>query len=231
MKLIKVNGLRAGEIKALLKHVYFINGTAYAGKSTVCKMLAAKYDMVHCEENFDLGPIMDKTSPTTHPNLHYFKTMGSWEEFVTRDKYTYTKWLDDTAEELTYLEIEFLLTLPNDRLVIVDTNITPEVLKEISDYDRVAFMVTTPEISRDEFFNRLDPEKQFLLDVIKKTDHPEETLKNFKEMLYYANRPEVIERFTKSGFFYTKREAIEEDIHEKFIQVSKHFNIESKMRL
>ena len=168
---------------------------------------------------------MDKTSPETHPNLHYFKIMSNWDEFVTRDKYTYTKWLDDTSEELIYLEIEFLLALPKDRLIIVDTNITPSVLLQISDYNRVAFMITTPEISRDEFFNRSDKEKQFLLSVIRKTDMPEENLKNFRDILLYANRQEVIERFTNSEFFYTFRETFEDDINVKFKQICEHFNL------
>lgn len=223
--MFKINGLGFSEIKESLKHVYFINGTANAGKSTVCKMLANRYKMIHCKENYDLGSIMDKTTPESHPNLHYFQAMSGWEEFVTRDKYTYTKWLDDTSEELTYLEIEYLLTLPKDRIVIVDTNILPSILKLISDYNRVAFMVTTPEISRDEFFNRIDKEKQFLLDVIEKTDKPKENMQNFKEMLYYANRNEVIERFTKSGFYYTFRKTLEDDIKEKFDKIVEHFKL------
>jgi len=224
--MMKISGLTFSEIKEQLKHVYFINGTAYAGKSTVCKMLAETYDMMHCKENYDLGSVMDKTTPDTHPNLHYFKTMSGWEEFVTRDKITYAKWLDGTSEELTYLEIEYLLTLPKDRLIIVDTNITPSVLKEISDYHHVAFMVTTPEISRDEFFHRMDKEKQFLLDVIKKTDEPIKNLQNFKDIVYFANREEVINRFTQSGFFYTVRKTLEEDVVEKFNQIRSHFGFD-----
>ena len=33
-------------------NVYFINGLAYAGKSTMAKMLAEKYDGILCEENY-----------------------------------------------------------------------------------------------------------------------------------------------------------------------------------
>ena len=33
-------------------NVYFINGTAYAGKSTMIKLLAGKYDGIACEENY-----------------------------------------------------------------------------------------------------------------------------------------------------------------------------------
>ena len=35
-----------------LKNVYFINGTAYAGKSTMVKMLAERYNGILCEENY-----------------------------------------------------------------------------------------------------------------------------------------------------------------------------------
>ena len=34
------------------KNVYFITGTAYAGKSTMAKLLSEKYNGIHCEENY-----------------------------------------------------------------------------------------------------------------------------------------------------------------------------------
>ena len=33
-------------------NIYFINGTAYAGKSTMVKLLAEKYNGIACEENY-----------------------------------------------------------------------------------------------------------------------------------------------------------------------------------
>ena len=39
-------------LKYYLKNVYFITGTAYAGKSTTVKMLADRYDMISCGENY-----------------------------------------------------------------------------------------------------------------------------------------------------------------------------------
>ena len=35
-----------------LRHVYFINGHSCAGKSTMAKMLAERYEMVLCGENY-----------------------------------------------------------------------------------------------------------------------------------------------------------------------------------
>ena len=37
----------------ILDNVYFITGTAYAGKSTMVKLLAQKFDGIACEENYD----------------------------------------------------------------------------------------------------------------------------------------------------------------------------------
>ena len=34
------------------ENVYFFNGTAYAGKSTMVKRLAEKYKGIACEENY-----------------------------------------------------------------------------------------------------------------------------------------------------------------------------------
>ena len=39
-------------IKHYLKNVMFITGTAYAGKSTMAALLAERYGLVECGENF-----------------------------------------------------------------------------------------------------------------------------------------------------------------------------------
>ena len=38
-------------LKHYLKNVYFITGTAYAGKSTTVRMLAERYGMIECGES------------------------------------------------------------------------------------------------------------------------------------------------------------------------------------
>lgn len=39
-------------LRHYLKNVYFITGTAYAGKSTMVKMLAEQYNLICCGENY-----------------------------------------------------------------------------------------------------------------------------------------------------------------------------------
>ncbi len=43
-------------------HIYFVNGTYYAGKSTLVKLLAEKHGGIACEENYHdrLLPELDK---------------------------------------------------------------------------------------------------------------------------------------------------------------------------
>ncbi|HIT79935.1 MAG TPA: hypothetical protein IAC40_06610, partial [Candidatus Faecivivens stercorigallinarum] len=49
-------------------HVYFVNGTAYAGKSTIVKALAEKYDGIACEENYQ-DTLLARLNSAEFPNL------------------------------------------------------------------------------------------------------------------------------------------------------------------
>ena len=57
-------------IKEYLKNVYFITGTAYAGKSTMIKMLSEKYESIMCEENYTSKVFKEyNVNPIDYPNL------------------------------------------------------------------------------------------------------------------------------------------------------------------
>jgi nicotinamide riboside kinase len=71
-------------IKHYLKNVFFITGTAYSGKSTMCKMLADKFGLYHCGENYHLDIVDEIAIPARQPNICYFKTMKDWQEFLNR---------------------------------------------------------------------------------------------------------------------------------------------------
>jgi nicotinamide riboside kinase len=51
-------------------NVYFFNGSAYAGKSTMVKRLAEKHDGIACEENYH-DALMDNLDWDKFPNLGY----------------------------------------------------------------------------------------------------------------------------------------------------------------
>jgi len=108
-------------LKHYLKNVMFINGTSYAGKSTMVKMLADKYGLVHCGENYDCVP-KNIINPKTHPNLCYFQTMKDWQEFINRTPKEYNDWILGNQRELVEFEIMHLISISQTQKTIVDTN-------------------------------------------------------------------------------------------------------------
>jgi hypothetical protein len=123
-------------LRAQLADVYFINGTAYAGKSTMCKMLAERYDMILCGENYGHDRMLTMVDGETQPNLNYFHTMGSFADFVTRTPEEYAAWIEGTSREVSDFEVTELIRLSGanpGKKIIVDTNIPCDLLWQISD--------------------------------------------------------------------------------------------------
>lgn len=188
-------------LKNLFRNVYFINGTAYAGKSTMVKLLAEKYDGICCGENYHME-LLEYADPAHQPNLCYFDTMSSWQEFVTRTPEEYDHWITGTAREAAQLEIIVLLRLCGlGKKIFVDTNISPEILKEISDYHRVAIMLSPPTMSVERFFDRPDVDKQFIYQKILEAPDPTAVMKNYRACLEKVNSREHYREFAESGFF------------------------------
>lgn len=212
------------EIKNKLKNVYFINGTAYAGKSTIVKMISDRLGLYFCGENYNLDRVLAKVEPEECPNLCYFKTMKSWEEFVSRTPEEYDRWITGGQVEIIPFEIEDLIELSKDQKVIVDTNIPVDILHKISEYDHVAILLSSQCMSVNEFFNRKDPEKLFILDQIKKTKNPESTLENYKKCIEKVNSLEHYNEYLNSGFKCFIREE-ESNLEDRYDQIIKHFKL------
>lgn len=83
-------------------NVYFINGTAYAGKSTMVKRLADKYDGIACEENYHDSLIKGLNSKE-FPNLTYTRDLTDWSDFIRRTPDEYEAWINGCTEECTIL--------------------------------------------------------------------------------------------------------------------------------
>lgn len=181
-------------------HVYFINGTAYAGKSTLVKALAKKYDGIACEENYHdaLLPELDKDE---FPNLTYTRDLQDWHLFIRRTPQEYARWVSDVAKECEILELRMLKDITKaGKPVFVDTNISVETLKEISDEKHVLIMLADPSISVRRFFERPDKEKQFLYQLMLEEPDPQAALDNFRQGLTLINSPENYNALLHSGF-------------------------------
>ena len=217
-------------LKYYLRNVYFINGQSYAGKSTMVKLLAERYDMVFCGENYQSG--MPDSFPKSElsrwkqPALCYFDTMSGWEEWLNLSPEEHWRWIFSCTQECIEIEIaELLKRAASGKKVIVDTNITPEVLRAISDYNRVAIMTGIPEEAAKRFFDREDEDKKFMMEQIKLCKDPEATHANFNAWLEY--RPPIDIDWEHTGFFTYKRIDYENDTREEVLSLlAKHFMLD-----
>lgn len=213
-------------LKHYLKNVYFITGTAYAGKSTTVKMLAERYDMVFCGENYHSKVSDAVATPDAQPDICFLKALTDWKEFVTRTPEEYERWIYSTSKEAAEFEVAELISISQDRKVIVDTNIPVGILKEISNYNHVAVMLSPLSMSVDRFFDRSDPEKQFLLNVIESCEDSKTVMENYRQGLELINGQKHYDEYANSGFFTVVRQDTQKDTREEICEIiARHFGL------
>lgn len=184
----------------IYKNAYFIIGNAYAGKSTMVKELARALDGIACTENYH-DQLLDDLDPDEFPGLTYTRDLKDWHDFVRRSPQEYKDWLDLTQKECEILELKILPdVLKEGRLVFVDTNISIETLKTLVPRDHVLVMLADPSISVRRFFDRPDPEKQFLYRLLLEEKDPEAAMENYRQGLMLINSQEEYDKFYNSGF-------------------------------
>lgn len=213
-------------LKHYLRNVYFITGTAYAGKSTMVKMLAEKHDMIFCGENYHSAVSDVVADDKIQPNLCYIRNLTDWKDFVTRTPEEYAGWIQNVGREAAEFEVAELISVARDKKVIVDTNIPIDILKEISDYNHIAVMLSPQAMSVERFFDRSDPEKQFILSIIDSCDNPEAVMENYKKGLALINSQENYDMYANSGLFTLVREDDGKDTREHVCGLlEKHFGL------
>lgn len=205
-------------------NVFFINGTAYAGKSTMVKRLAEVYDGIACTENYHnaLLPELDREQ---FPGLTYTRDLEDWHDFVRRTPDEYEAWVKRTSKECELLELRILERLSTEgKLVFVDTNVSIETLKKVSDHDHVLIMLADPDVSVDRFFERPDREKQFLYRLMMEEKDPEAALENFRQCLRRINSRAAYDSFLHSGFQVIVRDE-RRSIEDTFSLVERAFGL------
>lgn len=209
------------------EHVYFVNGTAYAGKSTLVKGLARKYNGIACEENYH-NALLDELDPAEFPGLTYTRDLQDWHDFVRRTPDEYEAWIRRTSKECEILELRILDQLRyENKPIFVDTNISVETLREISDEKHVLIMLADPDISVNLFFNRPDREKQFLYRLMMEEKNPDQALENFRNCLRRINSPENYAAFLHAGFPVLLRDE-NRSIEETMVLAESIFGLDSQ---
>ena len=196
-------------------NVYFVNGTAYAGKSTLVKGLAEKYNGIACEENYH-DALLDELDAEEFPNLTYTRDLKDWHDFVRRTPDEYEAWIQGVSKECEILELRILEKLCQEgKPIFVDTNVCIETLREIVEPNHVLIMLADQEISVRRFFERPDREKQVLYRLMLEEPDPDAALENFRQCLARVNSQENYDKFLHSGFrvlLHDENRSIEETL-------------------
>ena len=216
-------------LRHYLRNVYFITGTAYAGKSTAVRMLADRYDMIFCGENYHSEISDTVADPAYQPDISWLNSLTDWKQFVTRTPEEYERWIYSVGREAAEFEVAQLIALSAEgRKIIVDTNIPLDLLKEIADPHHVAVMLSPQSMSVERFFDRSDPEKQFLLRVIDSCDDPDAVMTNYRRGLALINGQKHYDEYADSGFFTLVRENDGRDTRKEVCDaLARHFGLTS----
>ncbi len=208
----------------MFDNAYFINGTAYAGKSTLVKGLAKKHGGIACEENYHDG-YPAQLDPAEFPCLCYTRDLKDWHDFVRRSPEAYEAWFDGVTKECEALELRMLPDICSQgKPVFVDTNISLETLRTVAAPGHVLLMLADPETSVRRFFERPDREKQFLYGLLLNEPDPAAALENYRQGLMRINSRERYDRFLHSGFPVLLRDE-DRTVEETLALVEKAFGL------
>ena len=139
----------------MFENVYFINGTTYAGKSTMVHLLAEKYGGIECGENYH-DQLLPGLSKDEFPNLTYTRDLEDWHDFIRRTPEEYENWFDNVARECETLELEILTDLcKQGKGLSVDSiakkhGLNPELVEQI-----VRLYVTHPGVTVDGIMTKM----------------------------------------------------------------------------
>ncbi len=181
-------------------NVYFVNGNAYAGKSTLVRLLAEKHGGVACGENYH-DRLLPELDPAEFPCLCWSRDLEDWHDFIRRSPEEYEAWYDGVTLECERLELRILEGLRGEtRPVFADTNIRPTTLRTAAEPGHVLIMLADPEISVRRFFERPDREKQFLYRLILEEPDPAAAMENYRRGLTRINSRARYDAFLQAGF-------------------------------
>lgn len=194
------------ENRPYFEDAYFVIGTSYAGKSTMVKELAKKHGGIACEENYhDNYP--EELDPKEFPCLTYTRDLKDWHDFIRRTPQEYKDWIDGAKKECEIIELRMLPDICSQgKPVFVDTNISIKTLHSIAPDNHTVVLLSDPDISIRRFFDRPDPEKQFLYKLMLEEPDPGKALENYRQGLELICSKESYDELLYSGFNVIQRD-------------------------
>jgi tRNA uridine 5-carbamoylmethylation protein Kti12 len=212
-------------LKHNLKNVYFLSGTACGGKTTMAKELSKKYGFYHYDDNYHTDDFLTFDSicnKVYQPACAKQSTRNlDWDGYFNRS----VEEADKTSRE-TYLEyLEYalidLIKLSKDNFIIADLHLPISLAKEITDYNKVAFLVTNPENVVKDYYKRDDHSD--IYDLIMTLKDPQKSLDNLHAQLEYGTKRVLAEIYRSNMFYITRDE--NSTVENTLLLLEKHFGL------
>ncbi|MGI8329793.1 hypothetical protein ACRYCC_07485 [Actinomadura scrupuli] len=163
------------ELRARLRHVYWIGGGSGAGKSTIARRMADRHGLRLYATDDVMSDHANRSTPEDSPFLGEFKNMDMDERWVNRSPETMLETFHWFRGEGFGLIVEDLLRLPREPGVIVEGfRLLPHLVKPLLAVPgHAVWLLPTPEFRRVAFDNRGS-----LWEIARKTSDPEMALRN-----------------------------------------------------
>ena len=152
-------------LRNALRNVYFLTGTAMGGKTTMAGALSKKYGFIHFNDNWheesfltwlsicDAKYQKKSSKRNIMSNEEYFSR--TVEEFLSEDDYI------GYGEYLEFAIIE-IIRLSQHSKVVADLSAPASLLSEISEYNRVACLLASPELVTCAAYGKREDHREFL---------------------------------------------------------------------
>lgn len=209
-------------LKNSLKNVYFLIGAPCGGKTTMCKAISDKYDFTffngnHRDQNFE------KWQEICNADYQKVsaKRITDWEYFFNRPTEEYIEWLTNVGTEYFEYAIIEIIKLAQNNIVITDINIPSELIKQISTYNRIACLITTPDIVVRDYYQRDD--HRDIYECIMSLKNPQQSFDNNKTVLRTVCNA-ICDDIYHSGLFYILRDG-NSTIETTLALLEKHFSL------
>ena len=179
--------LQDNVLKAYLKNVYFITGTACGGKSTAARALAQKHGLTlyDIDKHFDSHRALSDT--VSQPNMN--KRFADADAFFGRPVEAYRQWLiDNTREQWDYVLLD-LIRLSQERPVVCDCHMTVEEARRLTAPSRVIFLIRDVSYMIEDYCNR--PDHQGFRDYINSASDPQKAKENCNTVLRTLNEQRI----------------------------------------
>ena len=213
-------------LKHSLQNVYFLSGTAMAGKTTMAKELSKKYGFVHFNDNWHEAsfkvwqsiinekyqPRSSKGQQTTDWEAFFGRTV---EEFLAAGDY------NGYEEYLEYAIVE-LIKLSQNSKVVADVQLPAELLVELSDHNKIAYMLVDPKLVNCRTYGARDDHKEFL-ECILRLNEPERKIA-VQDELFKIGIEKEFQNAKKHNFFNIVR-TDESTIESTLKMLERHFGL------